>query len=90
MRLMSSTILNEIRDLVLNASPPKYKEVLALDHKLRDCSPKLFLGQVGARNVRKIGEFLCQIDAYSCAGWTGGVERAYHPLNDATVSPFVL
>jgi hypothetical protein len=49
-QLISSTILTEIRDLVLSTKP-KYMDVLALDRKLRECAVKLFGAPVGAREA---------------------------------------
>jgi hypothetical protein len=48
--MITSTILSEIRDLVLSTKP-KYNDVIALDRKLRDCAVELFGGPVGGRQA---------------------------------------
>lgn len=87
MHTIVSTILSEVRDLVLNTKQ-KYTDILALDRKLRDCAIELFGGPVGDRQVRCYFESTfspanSEWRGSICAGHIG--EKRDHRINDATL-----
>ena len=64
--MITSTILSDVIEVVLNTKQ-KYKNILMVDRKLRDCAIELFGSSVGDRDVSE-SPFLILPAYVNCTG----------------------